>query len=77
LAGDAMPGYIEAAITDATPQVMYYALADYGAESWDWFALDVPNLGELEGVFSRSLEAGGDYASDTGHLHLAVAGASS
>lgn len=73
LASDAKLGYIETAIADATPQVLYYALADYDTQSWDWFALDVPDLGELEGVFSRSLEAGGDYISDEGQLYFAVA----
>lgn len=70
---DAMLGYVEVAIADTTPQVLYYGLADYSAETWQWFTLDVPDLGDLDGIFSQPLEQGGDYISDTGSLYLAVA----
>jgi hypothetical protein len=73
LAPDAPLGYLEALIGDATEQTLYYALADYGAGSWRWFSLHVPDLRDLEGSFSRALEDGRDYISAAGGLYFAVA----
>jgi hypothetical protein len=73
LEADALLGYLEAVITDAAPQVLYYALADYAAGAWQWYSLAVPELDGLNGVISHSLEQGGDYISDDGSLYFAVA----
>jgi len=73
LADDTPLGYLEALIADATKQTLYYALADYTAGSWRWFSLNVPDLADLEGSFSRDLEDGRDYLSEAGWLYLAVA----
>lgn len=73
LADNTKLGYIEALIGEAAPQVLYFALADYGTGSWHWFSLEVPDLGTLEAAFTRTLEDAGDYISDTGNLYLAVA----